>query len=154
MTLNNKLNKLSGWQAMTKEVQNITGNPDAMPDLDQLSSALAEGHGCIEVSARISKDGKPHLVDIPTDVASVILGIEDIAEETGELIGKGVKKTWSVMKSFGKGFVDTVDKKEDRKDVTTCPYCASSVPPDSNFCASCGKKLQSLNKTGSPCATT
>ena len=67
--------------------------------------------------------------------------IEDVAEETGELIGKGVKKTWSVMKSFGNGLAGTVDKKEERKDVATCPHCASSVPPDSSFCASCGKKL-------------
>lgn len=67
--------------------------------------------------------------------------LEDVAEETGELIGKGVRKTWSVMKSFGKGLADTIDKKEERKEVTTCPHCAASVPPDSNFCASCGKKL-------------
>ena len=67
--------------------------------------------------------------------------IEKVAEETGELIGKGVKKTWRVMKSFGKGFADTIDKKEGRKGVTICPHCASSVSPDSKFCASCGKKL-------------
>jgi len=67
--------------------------------------------------------------------------IEDVAEETGELIGKGVKKTWSVMKSFGNGLAGTVDKKEERKDVATCPHCASSVPPDSSFRVSCGKKL-------------
>lgn len=67
--------------------------------------------------------------------------LEDVAEETGELIGKGVKKTWIVMKSFGKGLVDTVDSKEEQKDITPCPHCLTSVPTDSNFCPSCGKKL-------------
>ncbi len=69
--------------------------------------------------------------------------LEDVAEETGELIGKGLKKAWSVTKSFGKGLVDTLENAEKRKDSTssTCPYCSSSVPSRSNFCASCGKKL-------------
>ena len=69
--------------------------------------------------------------------------LEDVAEETGELIGKGIKKAWSVTKSFGKGLVDTLEKTEKRKDSipSTCPHCSSSVPPHSNFCASCGKKL-------------
>ena len=69
--------------------------------------------------------------------------LEDVAEETGELIGKGLKKAWSVTKSFGKGLVDTLENAEKRKDSTpsTCPHCSSSVPPRSNFCASCGKKL-------------
>jgi|GEM_PF-600035 len=69
--------------------------------------------------------------------------LENVAEDTGELIGKGVKKTWSVMKSFGKGIATTLDKKEEPKDLTTltCPRCAASVPPHSNFCTSCGKRL-------------
>ena len=69
--------------------------------------------------------------------------LENVAEETGELIGKGVRKTWSVIKSFGKGVVDTVEKKEEGKDVATltCPHCGASVTQQSNFCAKCGKKL-------------
>ena len=69
--------------------------------------------------------------------------LEDVAEETGELLGKGLKKAWSVTKSFGKGLVDTLDNAEKRKDSTssTSPFCSSSVPPRSNFSASCGKKL-------------
>ena len=69
--------------------------------------------------------------------------LEDVAEETGELIGKGVRKTWSVMKSFGKGVVDTLEKREEQKNVatSTCPHCGASVPTHSNFCAKCGKKL-------------
>ncbi len=69
--------------------------------------------------------------------------LEEVAEETGELIGKGVKKTWSVMKSFGKGVVDSLEEKEEQKDVAalTCPQCGASVPTNSNFCVKCGKKL-------------
>jgi len=69
--------------------------------------------------------------------------LEDVAEETGELIGKGVKKAWSVLKSFGEGVADAVEMKEEQKDVAilTCPHCGASVPQQSNFCAKCGKKL-------------
>jgi len=69
--------------------------------------------------------------------------LEKVAEETGELIGKGLKKTWKVAKSFGKGLADTLEKKGERKEASslTCPHCGASIPPDSNFCASCGKKL-------------
>ncbi len=69
--------------------------------------------------------------------------LEKVAEETGELVGKGIRKTWKVAKSFGKGLADTLEKKEERKDAAslTCPHCDASIPPDSNFCASCGKKL-------------
>jgi len=69
--------------------------------------------------------------------------LEDVAEETGEFIGKGIRKTWSVMKSFGKGVVDTLEKKEEQKDVATlaCPHCGASISTQSNFCAKCGKKL-------------
>jgi ribosomal protein L40E len=68
---------------------------------------------------------------------------EEVAEETGELVGKGIRKTWSVVKSFGKGVVGTLEKEEKQKDVATsaCPHCNASVPTNSNFCAKCGKKL-------------
>lgn len=69
--------------------------------------------------------------------------IEKVAEDTGELIGKGMRKAWRVTKSFGKGLVETLEKREDQKDSesSACPHCGASIPPDSNFCASCGKKL-------------
>ncbi len=69
--------------------------------------------------------------------------LEEVAEETGELVGKGLKKAWDVTKSFGKGLVDTLENTKDQKDDTSsaCPHCGASIPPDSNFCASCGKKL-------------
>ena len=69
--------------------------------------------------------------------------LEDVAEETGELVGKGVRKAWSVLKSFGDGVADAVEVKKERKDMATltCPNCGASVPPSSNFCAKCGKKL-------------
>jgi len=69
--------------------------------------------------------------------------LEDVAEETGELIGKGVKKAWSVLKSFGEGVADAVEMKEDSEATAalTCSNCGASVPQHSNFCAKCGKKL-------------
>ncbi len=69
--------------------------------------------------------------------------LEDVAEETGEAIGKGLKKAWSVTKSFGKGFIDTIEKTEEEKEtkLLTCPHCCTSVPPHSDFCVHCGKKL-------------
>ena len=67
--------------------------------------------------------------------------LEDVAEETGELIGKSVKKTWNVMKSFGKGFADTIDKKEKNTPYSVCAHCGVSIPTSSNFCAKCGKKV-------------
>jgi hypothetical protein len=69
--------------------------------------------------------------------------LEEVAEETGELVGKGLRKAWDVTKSFGKGLVETLEKREDQKDheAPTCPHCGASIPTDSNFCASCGKKL-------------
>jgi len=68
--------------------------------------------------------------------------IEKVAEDTGELIGKGIRKTWNVAKSFGKGLVDAVDKRERRKValLLACPHCGASLQPNSNFCPSCGKK--------------
>jgi hypothetical protein len=69
--------------------------------------------------------------------------LEDVAEETGELLGKGIRKTWSVMKSFGKGIVETIETKEGQRNVATltCSHCGVSVPQNSKFCAKCGKKL-------------
>lgn len=37
---------------------------------------------------------------------------EEAAEKTGELVGKGVKKGWRVVKSFGKGMKDAVEGKK------------------------------------------
>lgn len=67
--------------------------------------------------------------------------LEKVAEDTGKLVGKGLRKAWSATKGFGKGVVDTIDNKEKRMNITTCPRCASPIPSDSNFCARCGKKL-------------
>lgn len=66
---------------------------------------------------------------------------EDVAEETGKLIGKGVKKTWRVVKGFGKGVVTAVEGKEKPVTPTYCPNCGTLIPPKSSFCSSCGKKL-------------
>lgn len=71
-----------------------------------------------------------------------LVKLEEVAEETGELIAKGVKKTWDIMKSFGKGFIDTLDSELDRRDIAFCPHCGTSLPSQSNFCADCGKKLK------------
>lgn len=68
--------------------------------------------------------------------------LEDVAEETGEIIAKGVKKTWDIMKSFGKGFVDTLNLELDERDEVCCPHCGMSLPSQANFCAGCGKKLK------------
>lgn len=67
--------------------------------------------------------------------------LEKVAEDTGKLVGKGLRKAWSATKSFGKGVVDTIDNKDNRIDITTCPCCAAPIPLDSNFCGRCGKKL-------------
>jgi len=67
--------------------------------------------------------------------------IEKVAEDTGELIGKGVRKTWHITKSFGKGVLDSLEKKEEQKGASNCSHCGASVSPDSNFCSRCGKKL-------------
>ena len=67
--------------------------------------------------------------------------LEKVAEDSGRLVGKGLRKAWSVTKSFGQGVVDTIDKNEEPKETATCPHCSASVSSDSNFCASCGKKL-------------
>jgi hypothetical protein len=39
--------------------------------------------------------------------------VEQTAEKTGEVIGKGVKKGWGAVKGFGKGMKDAVTKKEE-----------------------------------------
>lgn len=69
--------------------------------------------------------------------------LEDVAEETGEVIGKGLKKAWNVTKSFGKGLVDTLEDTEGQTESTPlkCQYCHAEITPHSNYCASCGKKL-------------
>ncbi len=41
--------------------------------------------------------------------------VEDAAEKTGEVIGKGVKKGWGVVKGFGKGLKDGATKKGDEE---------------------------------------
>ncbi len=43
--------------------------------------------------------------------------VEEAAEKTGEVIGKGVKKGWGIVKSFGKGVKEGVskEKKEEKK---------------------------------------
>ena len=67
--------------------------------------------------------------------------IEKVAEDTGELIGKGIRKTWHITKSLGKGVVDSFEKKEEQKSASNCPHCGALVSADSNFCFRCGKKL-------------
>jgi len=42
--------------------------------------------------------------------------VEEAAEKTGEVIGKGVKKGWGAIKGFGKGVKDSVTKKEEGKE--------------------------------------
>ncbi|UCD13040.1 MAG: hypothetical protein JSW60_05615 [Thermoplasmatales archaeon] len=37
------------------------------------------------------------------------------AEETGELVGKGLKKGWGITKSFGKGMKNAVEGKKKKK---------------------------------------
>jgi len=84
-----------------------------------------------------------YLSETETEKKEKPVKLEKVAEETGELIGKGVRKTWNVAKSFGKGLATTIEKNEERKDVATltCPHCDASIQQDSIFCASCGKKL-------------
>jgi hypothetical protein len=36
--------------------------------------------------------------------------VEEAAEKTGEVIGKGVKKGWGAMKALGKGVKEGVSK--------------------------------------------
>ena len=67
--------------------------------------------------------------------------IEKVAEDTGELVGKGIRKAWRVTKSFGKGVLDSLEKKEEKKSDSNCPQFEASVSPDSNFCSRCGKKF-------------
>jgi hypothetical protein len=38
--------------------------------------------------------------------------VEEAAEKTGEVIGKGVKKGWSAVKAFGKGVKEGVSKEK------------------------------------------
>lgn len=41
--------------------------------------------------------------------------VEEAAEKTGEVIGKGVKKGWSAVKAFGKGVKQGVNKEKKEK---------------------------------------
>jgi hypothetical protein len=41
--------------------------------------------------------------------------VEKAAQETGEVVGKGIKKSWGVLKSFGKGVKDSIEKKDEEK---------------------------------------
>ena len=41
----------------------------------------------------------------PEDEERKPVKLEDVAAETGEVIGKGLMKAWNVTKSFGKGLV-------------------------------------------------
>ena len=38
--------------------------------------------------------------------------VEDAAEKTGKLIGKGAKKGWGAVKGLGKGMKDAVKEKK------------------------------------------
>ena len=40
---------------------------------------------------------------------------EEVAEKTGEVIGKGAKKGWGVVKEFGKGVKDAATKEKEEK---------------------------------------
>jgi hypothetical protein len=44
--------------------------------------------------------------------------VEEAAEKTGEVIGKGVKKGWGAVKAFGKGVKEGVEgeKKQEKKE--------------------------------------
>jgi len=41
--------------------------------------------------------------------------VEEVAEKTGKVIGKSVKKGWGVVKAFGKGVKDGATKEEEKK---------------------------------------
>jgi hypothetical protein len=43
--------------------------------------------------------------------------VEEVAEKTGEVVGKSVKKGWGVVKAFGKGVKEGIskEKKEEKK---------------------------------------
>ena len=40
---------------------------------------------------------------------------EEVAEDTGKIVGKGVKKGWGVVKSFVKGTKETITDKKKKK---------------------------------------
>ncbi len=42
--------------------------------------------------------------------------IEKSAEKTGELVEKGVKTGWGIVKTFGKGMKNAMTKKEEEKE--------------------------------------
>lgn len=41
---------------------------------------------------------------------------EEVAQKTGELLGKGVKKGFGVVKAFGKGTKDALTDKDKKKE--------------------------------------
>lgn len=41
---------------------------------------------------------------------------EEIAEKTGEVVGKGIKKGFGVVKAFGKGAKEAVTEKKKKKE--------------------------------------
>ena len=41
--------------------------------------------------------------------------LEKGAEKSGELVGKGIKKSWGAVKGFGKGMKDAVTEKKKEK---------------------------------------
>jgi len=43
--------------------------------------------------------------------------VEEVAQKSGDVIGKGVKKGWGVVKAFGKGLKNgaTKEKEEEKK---------------------------------------
>ena len=45
--------------------------------------------------------------------------IEKAAEDMGELVGRAIKKTWHITKSFGKGVLILLRKKKNRKTLLT-----------------------------------
>jgi hypothetical protein len=69
--------------------------------------------------------------------------LEDVAEETGEVIGTGLKKAWNILESFGRGVADTLESADEPKEPQPrrCPHCRASAPPRANYCARCGTKL-------------
>ena len=42
--------------------------------------------------------------------------VEEAAEKTGEVVGKGIKTGWGAIKGFGKGVKDAATKKDEEKE--------------------------------------
>jgi hypothetical protein len=41
--------------------------------------------------------------------------VEDVAEKSGEMVGKGLKKGWGAVKGFGKGLKKGLEDEEEKK---------------------------------------